>query len=129
MVGLRYRFAVSMVAACAAIGGVSLANAGCDEVGFIATFEVEPGKEQAFEEAIVAVANKVVEVEPGVLLYAPFRGENGRYFMMERYKDLQAREEHAKAPEVLALFPALMAQLASPDIAVEAVTAVCGSGG
>ena len=74
----------------------------------------------------MAVANKVVEVEDGVLLYAPFRGEDGRYYMMERYKNLQAREVHAKADEVLALFPALMEQLSAP-IGVEAVTAVCGS--
>jgi quinol monooxygenase YgiN len=108
------------------MGGVGQAHAGCDEVGYVATFEVKPGNEQAFEQAIVALAGKVVEMEEGVLLYAPFRGENGRYFMMERYKNLQAREAHAKAPEVVALFPALMEQLAAP-IAVEAVTAVCGA--
>jgi len=100
--------------------------AACEEVGYIATFHVKPGGEQAFEQAIVAAARKVVEVEPGVLLYAPFRGEDGRYYMMERYQNLQAREVHATAPEVLAMFPAVMEQLTAP-IEVEPVTAVCGS--
>ncbi|MFP6837702.1 MAG: hypothetical protein VB948_16530, partial [Pseudomonadales bacterium] len=62
----------------------------------------------------------------GVLLYAPYRGEDGRYFMMERYKNLAAREVHATASEVQALFPALIEQLSGP-IGVEAVTAVCAS--
>lgn len=123
---LGFMSMVSAVVACATIGGVSVAHAECEEVGYIATFEVKPGNEQAFEQAIVAVADKVVEVEDGVVLYAPFRGESGRYFMMERYKNLQAREVHASAPEVLALFPALMELLAGP-IEVEAVRAVCGS--
>ena len=118
-------FVVSVVAA-AAIAAAGTVHAACDEVGYIATFEVKPGNEQAFEQAIVAVADKVVEVEDGVVLYAPFRGENGRYYMMERYKNLQAREAHAKSEEVLALFPAVMEQLDAP-IGVEAVTAVCGA--
>jgi quinol monooxygenase YgiN len=117
---------VSAVVGSLAIAGVSAAHAGCEEVGYIATFEVKPGSEQAFEQAVVAVAAKVVEVEDGVLLYAPYRGEDGRYFMMERYKNLAAREVHATAPEVQALFPALIEQLAGP-IGVEAVTAVCAS--
>ena len=111
------------------VAGVArLAHADCDEVGYIATFEVKPGSERAFEQAIVEVASKVVEVEAGVLLYAPFRGESGRYYMMERYKNLQAREDHAKSDDVLALFPAVMEALAVP-IAVESVSAVCAPSG
>jgi quinol monooxygenase YgiN len=110
----------------ALIGLGSPAWSACEEVGYIATFEVKSGAEQAFEEAVVALADKVVEVEEGVVLYAPFRGEDGRYYMMERYKNLQAREVHASAPAVQALFPALMDTLAGP-IGVEAVSAVCGS--
>ncbi len=98
----------------------------CEEVGYIATFEVKPGQEAAFEAAISAVASKVREVEPGTLFYAPYRGESGKYFMMERYQNLAAREQHAKAPEVLALFPAVMGTLSAP-IDVEPVTAVCAS--
>lgn len=110
-----------------AIGAANTARAACDEVGYIATFEVKPGSEQAFERAIVAVARKVNEVEEGVLLYAPFRGESGRYYMMERYRNLQAREVHATAPEVLDMFPPIMELLTVP-IAVEPLAALCGAG-
>ena len=126
MLRLGYVSAVSVIAGCAAIGGMSQVHAACDEVGYVATFEVKPGSEEAFEQAVVAVANKVDEVEDGVLLYAPYRGDNGSYYMMERYKNLAAREAHAKAPEVLELFPPLMETLSAP-IGVEAVTAVCGA--
>lgn len=99
-------------------------HADCTEVGYLATFEVKPGSETAFEQAIVKVAAKVLATEPGTLLYAPYHAEGTRYYMLERYKDLAAREQHAKAPEVLALFPPVMATLASP-IEVQAITAVC----
>jgi quinol monooxygenase YgiN len=111
---------------CMAAMGASLVHADCDEVAYIATFEVTPGSEQAFEQAIVNLANKVVEVEDGVVLYAPFRGADGRYYMMERYKNLAAQEVHAKSDEVIAMFPAVMGPLSAP-IAVESLTAVCGS--
>lgn len=96
----------------------------CAEVGYIATFEVKPGSEQAFESAITTVAAKVLEVESGTLFYAPYRGDSGKYFMMERYRDLAAREAHAKSEAVLALFPAVMSTLSAP-IAVEPVASVC----
>ena len=115
-----------VVAVAVALGSAGIAHAACDEVGYVATFQVKPGSEQAFEQAVVAVAAKVNEVEDGVILYAPFRGEDGRYYMMERYENLQAREVHATTDDVRALFPPLMEQLAAP-IEVEAVTAVCGS--
>lgn len=99
--------------------------AACDEVGFIATFEVTEGQEQAFEAAIVKVAAKVMEVEEGAILYSPYRGENGKYYMMERYRDLAAREAHAKDPAVLELFGPVMSTL-SAEIAVEPVSLVCG---
>lgn len=100
--------------------------ADCAEVGYLATFDIKPGSEMAFEQAIVKVAAKVLATEPGTLLYAPYHAEGSRYYMLERYKDLAAREQHAKAPEVLALFPPVMATLASP-IEVQAITAVCAS--
>lgn len=103
----------------------SAACAACEEVGYIATFEVTEGQEQAFEVAVARVAAKVVEVEPGVLLYAPYRGANGKYYMMERYQNLAAREVHAKDPAVLELFGPVMATL-SGEVAVESVELVCG---
>jgi len=101
-------------------------HADCTEVGYLATFDIKPGSETAFEQAIAKVAAKVLEVEPGTLLYVPYHAEGARYYMLERYQDLAAREQHAKAPEVLALFGPVMATLASP-IEVEELTAVCAT--
>ena len=108
-------FLVYTVACCAAIGAADPVYADCTEVGYIATFDVEAGHEKAFESAILALAEKVAAVEHGVVLYAPFRGaEPGRYYMMERYEDEQARQAHAQAPEVRALFPPLMTPTKEP---------------
>jgi quinol monooxygenase YgiN len=104
-----------------AAGSVS---ASCDEVGLIATFEVTEGQEEAFEAAIVKVAAKVMEVEEGTVFYSPYRGANGKYYMMERYQNLAAREAHAKDPAVLELFGPVMATL-SAEVAVEQVALVC----
>ena len=102
------------------------ALAECEEVGYIATFEVTAGQEQAFEAAVVNAAAKVNEVEEGTIFYAPYKGADGKYYMMERYRDLAAREAHAKDPAVLEAFGPLMATLAA-DIAVVPVAAVCES--
>lgn len=113
------------MALCATLAA-GYAQADCAEVGYLATFDVKPGQEKQFEAAVLAVAAKVLAVEDGVLLYAPFKGaQEGRYYMMERYRDEQARQAHAKAPEVLALFPPLMEQLAKP-LDVQPLSAVCG---
>jgi quinol monooxygenase YgiN len=70
------------------------------------------------------LAATVVRLEPGVVLYAPFKGAGGKYYMMERYKDAAAREVHATSDEVRTLFPALGANLdGAPD--VQPVTALC----
>ncbi|MFK7913402.1 MAG: putative quinol monooxygenase [Pseudomonadales bacterium] len=119
MVGLK-KTLVALLFSGASAG----AFAECEEVGYIATFDVKSGSEGAFEQAITTVAAKVLEVEPGTLFYAPYRGQESRYYMMERYTNEAARQAHAKSPEVLALFPAVMATLAEP-ITVEAVSAVC----
>jgi len=100
------------------------AFAACDEVGYIATFEITEGQEQAFESAIANVAAKVMEVEEGTVMYLPYRGDNGKYYMMERYRNLAAREAHAKDPAVLALFGPVMETL-SAEVAVESVALVC----
>ena len=106
---------------------VCLAFAGSSafaEVGYLATFEVTEGQEQAFEAAIVRVAAKVNEIEDGTMLYVPYRGDNGRYYMMERYRNLAARDAHAKDPAVLELFGPVMTTL-SAEVAVEPLTRVC----
>ena len=83
-----------LLLACAACFASSV-WAQCDEVGYIATFEVTEGQEQAFEAGIAAVAAKVMEVEPGAILYSPYRGADGKYYMMERYQNLKKLAEVA----------------------------------
>jgi quinol monooxygenase YgiN len=106
----------------------SLGFAQCnnEEVGYVATFQVKAGSEAAFESALATLAAKVNEVEQGVILYAPYKGAEGRYFMMERYENEAARTAHAKAPEVTALFPAVFAHVAG-EADIQPVSAVCGS--
>ncbi len=100
---------------------------GCnaEEVGYVATFKVKAGSETAFESAITTLAETVRRLEPGAVLYAPFKGQDNTYYMMERYQDGAAREAHATSEEVRALFPTLGPHLiGAPD--VQPVSAVCG---
>jgi len=102
------------------------ASADCnsEEVGYVATFKIKAGSEAAFEEAISALAETVNRVEPGVVLYAPFKGADNTYYMMERYRDAEARNVHATSDEVTALFPALGPHMdGAPD--VQPVSAIC----
>ena len=100
------------------------AQCSTDEVGYVASFKVKAGSEAAFESALAKLAQTVMEVERGVILYAPYRGNDGKYFMMERYENEAARTAHGKAPEVAALFPTLGPHLdGAPDI--QPVSAVC----
>ncbi|MCR9262116.1 MAG: antibiotic biosynthesis monooxygenase [Pseudomonadaceae bacterium] len=98
----------------------------CDEneVGYVASFTVKSGSEAGFEAAVTALADTVNRVEKGVLLYAPYRGPEGQYFMMERYANEDARKAHGTDPEVTALFPALGEFMAAPPV-VTPVSAVC----
>ncbi len=101
-----------------------LADCNRDEVGYVASFTVKPGSEVAFESAISHLAQTVMRVETGVILYAPYRGAQGKYFMMERYENQAAREAHGKSKEVSDLFPGLGEYLVgAPDI--QPVGAVC----
>ena len=95
-----------------------------NEVGYIASFKVIPGKEAAFESGISNLAAEVNAREPGVVLYAPYKDANGEYWMMERYQDLAAREVHAKSPEVQAAFGPIGPLLAEPPTVIP-VSAVC----
>ena len=102
------------------------AQAECNkaEVGYIAVFDVKPGSEAAFETAITKLAETVQRVEPGVILYAPYKGAGEKYYMMERYKDEAARKVHASSDEVKALFGPLMSTLAGPAD-IQPINAVC----
>ncbi len=117
-----HRIGYSLMTCLAVAAGPALAA--CDEVGYIATFEVAKGQEQAFEAAIVKVAAKVMEVEHGTLLYSPYRGDGGKYYMMERYRNLAAREAHAKDSAVLELFAPALAAL-SAEVVVEPLSLIC----
>ena len=100
------------------------ATCNSNEVGYIASFKVTPGEEAAFEAGISNLAAEVNAREPGVVLYAPYKGTDGEYWMMERYQDLAAREVHAKAPEVQAAFVPVAPLLAEPPTVIP-VSAVC----
>lgn len=107
------------------LSAAAYAKCNSDEVGYVATFQVKSENIAEFETALVELAATVNAVEEGVVLYAPFKGADGRYFMMERYKNEAARAAHGKAPEVAALFPAIGPYLdGAPD--VQPVSAVCG---
>jgi quinol monooxygenase YgiN len=97
-------------------------NAG--EVGYVATFEVKEGSEEAFEVAITRLAEAVNRVEEGVVLYAPFKGADNVYYMMERYESEAARKAHGSSEEVRSHFPALGPLLTGPAD-VRPVSAVC----
>ena len=100
------------------------ATCNSNEVGYIASFKVTPGEEAAFEAGISNLAAEVNAREPGVVLYAPYKGTDGEYWMMERYQDLAARDVHAKAPEVQAAFVPVAPLLAEPPTVIP-VSAVC----
>ena len=95
-----------------------------DEVGYVATFDVKPGSEAAFEAAVSQLSETVMRVESGVILYAPYKGTGATYYMLERYENEAARKEHGTSEEVQALFGPLGATLAgAPD--VQPTSAVC----
>ncbi len=124
--GMNIRKLLSICLTMGLLGAASTVVAECDpaEVGYVASFTVKPGSEAAFEKALSDLAIAVNQHEPGVILYAPYKGTEGKYYMMERYTDLAAREVHGTHPEVTALFPAIGPHLAGePD--VQPVAAIC----
>ena len=98
-----------------------------EEVGYVASFQVKAGSEEAFEAVLSGLADAVNRVEEGALLYAPFRGPEGQYFMMERYKNEAAREAHGKDPEVAAHFPGIGEHLDGAPV-ITPVSAICSKG-
>ncbi|HJP51361.1 MAG: antibiotic biosynthesis monooxygenase [Pseudomonadales bacterium] len=103
---------------------ISQAECSSEEVGYVATFDVKPDSEAAFEAAITKLADKVMQVESGVIMYAPYKGAGSKYYMLERYKDTAARQSHATSDEVRALFGPLMATLAAPAD-IQPISAIC----
>lgn len=100
--------------------------AACDsnEVGYVASFQAKEGSEKELEAALDKLAKTVRQVEDGIIFYAPYRGNEGKYFMLERYKDEAARKAHGTSKEVAALFPTLGPLLgAPPDI--QPVSTIC----
>jgi quinol monooxygenase YgiN len=96
-----------------------------DEVGYFATFKVQPGREAEFEEQVLTLTDKVRELEPGAVFYAPYRGsEAGVYHFMERYQDEPARSAHAQADEIRAVFGKIIPLLREP-LDVVRVSALC----
>lgn len=120
-----FKLLTGLLLASTALPSVVIAQCDEAEVGYVATFQVKEGQEAELEAALTKLAQTVQEVEEGVVLYAPYRGNDGKYFMMERYENEAARKAHGTAPEVVALFPTLGPHLAgAPDI--QPVSAVCG---
>ncbi|MEQ8858827.1 MAG: antibiotic biosynthesis monooxygenase [Pseudomonadales bacterium] len=97
-----------------------------DEVGYVATFKVEEGKEAEFEALVIELTDQVHALEPGMVFYAPYRDEQapGVYHFMERYTNAAARDAHAKADEIRAVFGQVMPLLREP-LDVRRVTALC----
>jgi quinol monooxygenase YgiN len=115
---------IATVALTGAVLPAQAAECNREEVGYVATFKINEGSEAAFEKAIAELAATVNRVEPGVVLYAPFKGTDNTYYMMERYQNEAARVAHATSSEVQALFPGLGPHMAgAPD--VQPVSAVC----
>lgn len=96
-----------------------------DEVGYFATFKVREGSEGQFEALAAALTDEVRAREPGVVFYAPYRGEDpGVYYFMERYETEAARDAHASAEEIRGIFGQVMPLLSEP-LTVVRLSALC----
>lgn len=119
--------ATASVLACVLYCATSAQASECssDEVGYFATFKVREGSEAAFEAQVHELTRKVRELEPGAVFYAPYRGsEPGVYHFMERYENEGARDAHAKADEIRAIFGKVIPLLREPLDVVQ-VSALC----
>ncbi len=64
-------------------------------------------------------------LEPGAVFYAPYRGdEPDVYYFVERYETEAARQTHAKAEPIRAIFGKLMPLLQGPP-QVTRLSALC----
>lgn len=125
--GSGMRLPAAVVAFCTLMSGAPVLAFECSpaEVGYIATFHVAPEREAEFERVVLELATRVHELEPGVRLYAPYRGaEPGVYYMLERYDDEAARRAHASAEQIRSLFPTLTALLREP-LDVQPIASIC----
>ena len=94
-------------------------------IGVIDTLTVQPGKNQEFEAAFLALAQQVREAEPGNLLYALHRSttDSQVYKMMEQYVDAAALKAHGETPHFAAALQQVGTLLAAPP-AVEQLEAL-----
>lgn len=68
-----------------------------EEVGYFATFETQPGQEDAFEGVAARLTETVRDLEADAVFYAPYRGEQtGTYHFVERYRSAAARDAHTR---------------------------------
>ena len=97
----------------------------CKEVGFIAIFDVKSGQEGKFEKGALKLAASVNSLESGTIFYAPYRGQNGQYYFMERYNDLAARNAHAQHPSILKIFESIISPTLAAPPGVEPLDRLC----
>ncbi|MCK9541414.1 MAG: antibiotic biosynthesis monooxygenase [Novosphingobium sp.] len=84
----------------------------------IATFEVQPGKEQEFEAEARALGEKVRANEPDVKLYQLTRAKRSpqTYRMLELYADKDAFKAHGATDYFPAAFERMKALLAGDPV-------------
>ncbi len=85
-------------------------------IGVIATITVQPGKNQEFETAFLALAQQVRELEPGNLFYALHRSTTDPqvYKVMEQYVDGAALKAHGETAHFAAALQQVGTLLAGP---------------
>jgi quinol monooxygenase YgiN len=78
-------------------------------IGICAKLPCQPGKNEAFEKALVDFVNTVRANEPGALTYQLCRSKTdpNMYFMLEIYADAEALAAHGKTAHMQALLPVL----------------------
>ena len=88
-------------------------------IGVIATLKVQPGKAEAFEDAMRELMARVKANEPGCLTYqlTKRRAEPDTYVVMELYANQDAAKAHAESEHFRAAGPKLAGLLAAmPEI-------------
>jgi len=87
-------------------------------IAVIATFEVQPGKEEEFEAEARALCEKVRANEPDAKLYQLARAKRApqTYRMMELYADKDAFKAHGATDYFAAAFERMKALLASDPV-------------
>jgi quinol monooxygenase YgiN len=86
-------------------------------IAVIARLNVAQGKEKEFEEVMLGLAGEVRANEPGNQLYTLCRDQNGRYTVLELYKDEEALRAHGASEHFKAAGPKFAGLMAGrPEI-------------